>query len=95
MLAEFSLANFKSYKQATLPLAPLTLLIGANASGKSNALEALRLLSWLAQGHKLSAVRYELRDANSIVRGAIADLPHLAISLGHHRFSRRARWATS
>lgn len=76
MLAEFSLSNFKSYRQARLPLAPLTLLIGANASGKSNALEALRLLSWLAQGHKLSALRYELQDADPVIRGTVADLPY-------------------
>ena len=36
--------NFKSHQEVTLPLAPLALLIGANASGKSNAVEALRLL---------------------------------------------------
>ena len=46
MLASITIRNFKSYKEATLPLAPLTLLIGANASGKSNAVEALRLLHW-------------------------------------------------
>ena len=46
MLTSITIRNFKSYKEATLPLAPLTLLIGANASGKSNAVEALRLLHW-------------------------------------------------
>ena len=48
-----AIESFKSYRKATLKLAPLTVLIGANASGKSNAVEALRLLSWLAQGNKL------------------------------------------
>jgi predicted ATPase len=33
-------------------------LIGANAAGKSNAIAALRLLSWLAQGQKLSSIQY-------------------------------------
>lgn len=46
MLTSVTIRNFKSYKEATLPLGPLTLLIGANASGKSNAVEALRLLYW-------------------------------------------------
>lgn len=46
LLTSITIRNFKSYKEATLPLAPLTLLIGANASGKSNAVEALRLLHW-------------------------------------------------
>ena len=50
MIQSFSIENFKSFRKATLPLAPLTLLIGANASGKSNAIEAIQLLSWLASG---------------------------------------------
>ena len=49
MLESIYLKDFKSYRKATLPLVPLTLLIGANASGKSNAIEGLRLLSWLAE----------------------------------------------
>ena len=54
MLSSFTIENFKSYRAATLKLAPLDgTEIGANASGKSNAVEALRLLSWLAQGNKL------------------------------------------
>lgn len=34
MLSSFTIENFKSYREATLKLAPLTVLIGANASGK-------------------------------------------------------------
>ena len=48
MLSSFTIQDFKSYRKATLDLAPLTVLIGANASGKSNAIEALRLFSWIA-----------------------------------------------
>lgn len=57
MLTSFSLRDFKSFREASLPLGPLTVLIGANAAGKSNAIEALRLLSWLAQGQKLKIGR--------------------------------------
>ena len=46
MLKELHIKNFKSYKNQTLKLAPLTVLIGDNGSGKSNAIEALKLLSW-------------------------------------------------
>jgi predicted ATPase len=74
MLTEFHLANFKSYKTSRLPLAPLTVLIGANAAGKSNAIEGLRFLSWLAQGHKLSTIQYAVNSAERIVRGRIDDL---------------------
>lgn len=59
VLSSFTIKNFKSYREATLKLAPLTVLIGANASGKSNAIEALRLLSWIAEGKRLGAIRHD------------------------------------
>jgi predicted ATPase len=76
MLTEFSLSNFKSYKDSRLPLGPLTVLIGANASGKSNIIEGLRFLSWLAQGQKLSSIQYAVNSADSdqVIRGRIDDL---------------------
>ena len=76
MLATFTFSNFKSFREAQLPLGPLTVLIGANAAGKSNAIEALRLLSWLAQGQKLSSIQYAVNSADRVVRGRIDDLCH-------------------
>ena len=55
-------------------MSPLTVLIGANASGKSNLIEALRLLSWIAQGNKLGSIRYKLREDDSPIRGVVGDL---------------------
>ncbi|MCX9157274.1 ATP-binding protein [Niveibacterium sp. 24ML] len=74
MLTAFTLRMFKSYRESRLPLGPLTVLIGANAAGKSNALEGLRLLSWLAQGQRLSAIQYEVNRAHRVVRGRVDDL---------------------
>ena len=76
MLAAFTLNDFKSFSEARLPLGPLTVLIGANAAGKSNAIEALRLLSWLAQGQKLSSIQYAVNSADRVVRGRVEDLCH-------------------
>ena len=76
MLSTFTFSNFKSFREAKLPLGPLTVLIGANAAGKSNAIEALRLLSWLAQGQKLSSIQYAVNSADRVVRGRIDDLCH-------------------
>lgn len=76
MLTEFTLANFKSYSTSRLPLGSLTVLIGANAAGKSNALEGLRFLSWLAQGQKLSSIQYAVNSADRVVRGRVNDLCH-------------------
>ncbi len=73
MITEFRLENFKSYKKATLPLTPLTLLIGANASGKSNAIEGLRLLSGMAKGQYLTDVFQTLQKEGAI-RGTLEDI---------------------
>jgi len=76
MISSFQIRNFKSYRDATLPLAPLTLLIGANASGKSNAIEAIRLLSLLSDGRRLEDVISEVQSSDDLIRGTSADLPH-------------------
>lgn len=72
--ASITIKNFKSYKEATLPLSPLTLLIGANASGKSNAIEAFRFLSWVAGGERLSTLKNRVNDSDKVVRGSVRDL---------------------
>ena len=48
MITKLRLKNWKSFKDSTLYIDPLTILIGINASGKSNVLDALDFL------HKLS-----------------------------------------
>ena len=74
MLSSFTIQDFKSYRKATLDLAPLTVLIGANASGKSNAIEALRLFSWIAQGTSLGTMGYVLQEETWAIRGTVKDL---------------------
>lgn len=44
MLKKIRLTDFKSFVDEEVELAPLTLLVGANASGKSNLLDAIRFL---------------------------------------------------
>lgn len=77
MLTQLHIENFKSYRKQTLHLAPLTLMIGANASGKSNALEAFRFLCWLGQGQKLSVLKHRVDDSDQILRGQLQDLGYL------------------
>lgn len=74
MIQSVIIKNFKSFREATLPLAPLTVLIGANASGKSNAIEAMQLLSWLASGSALSDLLYAVREQEISLRGGFSDL---------------------
>jgi predicted ATPase len=74
MIQSFTISNFKSYQQAELKVAPLTVIIGHNASGKSNLLELIRLLNWMAQGHKISSLQYNTASEDQIVRGQLKDL---------------------
>lgn len=48
-ITQVRLTAFKSYRRQVLDLEPLTLLVGPNASGKSNGLDALALLALLAE----------------------------------------------
>ena len=85
MITSFHLENFKSYNnKVSLPLTPLTLLIGANASGKSNAIEGLRMLSGMAKGQYLTDVFRTLHKEGAI-RGTLENLTyqsHSAFTLG-------------
>jgi energy-coupling factor transporter ATP-binding protein EcfA2 len=74
MLTAIQVKEFKSYREAILPLAELTVLIGSNASGKSNLVEALQLLAWIARGRRFSEIVYALKERQLDLRGPIARL---------------------
>lgn len=74
MIRRFTLENFKSFERAELPLSPLTLLIGPNASGKSNAIEAVEILSWMASGQRLGDFLHAIREEELNVRGTLGNL---------------------
>jgi len=70
-ITQVRLTAFKSYRDAALPLSPLTILIGRNGGGKSNALDGLEVLSRLAKGGEIrDALDGARRDAGP-VRGGI------------------------
>lgn len=50
MIKELRVEQWKSFDQATLYIDPLTIVIGTNASGKSNLVEALQFLQRIASG---------------------------------------------
>lgn len=54
-LVQVTMQDWMSFESAVLDIEPLTILIGANASGKSNALDALVLLQRLAVGDDIRA----------------------------------------
>ncbi|MFD3413749.1 AAA family ATPase [Streptomyces cyaneofuscatus] len=82
-IEEVRLTAFKSFHGAVLPLAPLTVLIGRNSSGKSNALDGLEVLSRLARGDDINEALESRRSAAGPVRGGLSGcVPH-----GSDRFS--------
>lgn len=78
MLEQIVIERFKSLKRVDLKLGALNLLIGTNASGKSNFLDALRVLQGLGNGFTVSEVfDGKPRSATSIawdgIRGGSAE----------------------
>ncbi len=59
MLKKLHFERFKNFKTARLELGPLTLLVGANASGKSNIRDAFRFLHGIARGYTLAEIMGE------------------------------------
>jgi predicted ATPase len=56
MVQQLRLRNFRSFKDATIELRPLNILVGANASGKTNLVQAFRFLRDLARSGLENAV---------------------------------------
>ncbi|MFI1950912.1 AAA family ATPase [Streptomyces xinghaiensis] len=76
-IQEVRLTAFKSFRDEALPLAPLTVLIGRNSSGKSNALDGLEVLSRLARGEDIVEALESRRSESGPVRGGLAGcVPH-------------------
>lgn len=74
---ELHLDAFKSFRSEVLPLSDMTLLIGRNSSGKSNALDGLEVLARLAEGEDLiDALDGRRREAGSIRGGSEGCAPH-------------------
>jgi predicted ATPase len=82
MLKKLILENWKSFRYAELPLDPLTVLIGTNASGKSNVVEALEFLQRIANGENIEAALAGDKTLSSI-RGGV----ELAARKGENEFS--------
>ena len=61
-----NLIDFKGFKEASIDLLkPFTLLIGPNGTGKTNVIEAIELLSFIARGQPL----YEIADVGRTEAG--------------------------
>ena len=57
-LKEIRIENYRSLRTVRLPLKPLTVLVGPNASGKSNVLSGIRLLSTMMKSEDPPPISY-------------------------------------
>jgi len=64
MIKEIRFENWKSFKNATLYIDPLTILIGANSSGKSNLIDGIQMLQQII--HKV-----DIKTALTSIRGGM------------------------
>ncbi len=69
MLTTLAVQNYRSLHDLIMPLAPLTVVTGANGVGKSNLYGALRLLAQAAKGNVVSALAGEGGLSNVIWAG--------------------------
>ena len=82
MLTRLKLRNFKSFREADIPLSPFTLVLGANGAGKSNLFDALRLLRSIGDGRSVRdaleghALPGTTGATVTGVRGGADNIPH-------------------
>lgn len=68
MITEIEIENFKSFERIRLKLGGFNLFIGANASGKSNFFDALRVLQGIAYGFTVDEI------FNGKPKGAVSEV---------------------
>ena len=56
MITSLRLVNFKNFADETLRVGPFTVIVGANASGKSNIRDAFRFLHGIGLGYTLAEI---------------------------------------
>lgn len=94
MIRKIVLRNFKSFRSASIEFDAITLLYGANATGKSNLVDALRLLRNLGQGKSVrdaveghsSSFQSGQLGAVEGIRGGAASMPNLSLNSGISSF---------
>ena len=76
MIRQLTLRNFKGFRQQTFDLAPLTVFVGRNGTGKSSALQALALLK---QSSLAGKELYTREESNGVLAdlGRFEDVVHM------------------
>jgi predicted ATPase len=92
------LTNFKSFANAEICFTPFTLMVGANAAGKSNLRDAIRFLYAISRGYSLDEAMNGKREGGvrvwSGIRGGSAEICRhgqsaftLSVGIGDYSYS--------
>jgi len=78
LIQNLRIEGFKNFQKVELELGPWNLFIGANASGKSNLLEVLRIFQGIALGYRIDEIfdgkpKSARGDSWEGVRGGLAN----------------------
>lgn len=90
MITELRLRNWKSFADATLYIDPLTFVIGTNASGKSNILDALEFLKKIANRVSVNEAVRSIRGGQDWVMRKGADRFEISVKVqngGSYRYT--------
>lgn len=89
MLTRFTVRGFKTLRDLSLPLSPVTLLVGANNVGKTNVVRALELLATAVTTGSLSRAIREAGGTTAILTEGSDDALLLAAEgrLGSNQFT--------
>ena len=95
MIKTLTLENFKNFKEARLTVGDFTLLVGTNASGKSNLRDAFRFLHGVSRGYTLAEIVGEKWIDGGVLqwRGIRGGIREIAFR-GHDTFSIQAELST-
>ncbi|MEU6377903.1 DUF3696 domain-containing protein [Streptomyces sp. NPDC046909] len=74
MIDQLSLTNFKAFRSADIPLAPVTLLTGLNSSGKSTVLQAFALLRQSYDSFTLFSTDGDSEQGGFLLNGDLVEL---------------------
>ena len=73
MIEEINVKGFKSLKDVSLQIRPLTLLIGLNSSGKSSLIQLITILKQSVVQYKRGKRSYDKRN-NLMINGDLINL---------------------
>lgn len=81
MIKKVYFENFKSFSKTEILIENLTTLIGTNASGKTNMVEGMMILSEAMAGRELSAILDGTKNSSSGIRGGARGVLQVRIGL--------------